>query len=80
MTDFSKFGHSKGLKLTILVPFSAEVLTTNLGPIRITLGGVTGGGGFIRGKFTFPHCSTGVLHLPDGMGITDSVGPKSTGF
>jgi hypothetical protein len=33
-----KIGHSKGLKLAILAPFLADVLTSNLGPIRITLG------------------------------------------
>jgi hypothetical protein len=33
-----KIGHPKGLKLDILVPFLADVLTSNLGPIRITLG------------------------------------------
>jgi hypothetical protein len=33
-----KIGHSKGLKLAILVPFLADFLTSNLGPIRITLG------------------------------------------
>ena len=32
-----KISHSKGLKMAILVPFLAEVLTSNLGPIRITL-------------------------------------------
>ena len=36
--DFAKIGHSKGLKLAILAPFVADVLTSNLGPIRITLG------------------------------------------